>query len=142
MRRSTYLEFNKIRFSLLWFFCDLLWFFKDLVKIKNKRKIEKPLPPHPKTAQGGYLNGFVSLRRLNGRFYCPGRKSGFGSKLRKVKRTFSPLKLQPSKSNWAKISRGSGTNHAFLLSRHESIFFNWKDWKEEKKARIIFGEML
>jgi hypothetical protein len=63
--------------------------FKDLVEIKNKIKIEKPLPPHPKTAQRGYVNGFVSLRRMNGRFCGPGRKSRFGSKLRKPKRTFS-----------------------------------------------------
>ena len=107
--------------------------FKDLVKIKNKRKIKKPLPPHPKTAQGGYLNGFVSPRRLNGWFYCPERKNRFGSKLREVKKTFSPLKLQPSKSNWAKISRGSGTNHAFLLSRHESIFLIEKIEKKKRK---------
>ena len=53
------------------FFCDLLWFFKNLVKIKNKRKIEKPLPPHPQTAQGGYVNGFVSPRRLDKRFCGP-----------------------------------------------------------------------
>ena len=38
---------------------------------KNKRKIEKPLPPHPQTAQGGYVNGFVNLRRLDGRFCGP-----------------------------------------------------------------------
>ena len=82
IRRSTYVEFKKIRFSLLWFFGDLLWFFKDLVKIKNKIKIEKLLPPHPQTALGGYLNGFVSLRRLNGWFYDSERKSKFDSKLR------------------------------------------------------------
>jgi len=88
MRRSTYVEFNKIRFSLLWFFGDLLWFFKDLVKIKNKRKIEKPLPPHPQTAHGDYVNGFVSLRRLDGWFCGLGRKNKFGSKLRKAKKNF------------------------------------------------------
>ena len=73
-------------------FCDLLWFFKDLVKIKNKRKIEKPLPPHPQTAQGGYVNGFVSPRRLDGQFCGPERKSRFGSKLREVKKNFSKKK--------------------------------------------------
>ena len=26
--RSTHFESNTIRFSILWFFCDLLWFFK------------------------------------------------------------------------------------------------------------------
>ena len=88
MHISTYVELNKIRFFLLWFFGDLLWFFKDLIKIKNKRKIEKPLPPHYQTAQGGYLNGFVSLRRLNGRFRDPGRKSRFSSKLREAKKDF------------------------------------------------------
>ena len=64
MRRSTYVEFNKI---------------------------EKPLPPHPKTAQGGYVNDFVSLRRLNGRFCGPEKKSKFGSRLRELKMTFSFL---------------------------------------------------
>ena len=73
MRRSTYEEFNKIGFSFLYFFCDLLCFFKDLVKIKKKRKREKPLPRHPQTAQGDYVNGFVSQRRLDGRFCCLGR---------------------------------------------------------------------
>jgi len=59
--------------------------FKDLVKIENK-KIEKPLAPHPQTTQGGYVNGFVSMRRLDGRFYGPGRKDRFGSKLREAKK--------------------------------------------------------
>jgi len=31
-------EFNKIRFSILWFFCDLLWFFKDSAEINKKEK--------------------------------------------------------------------------------------------------------
>ena len=88
MRRSAYVEFNKIGFTLLWFFCDLLWFLKDLVKIKNKKR-EKLLPPHPQTAQGGYENGFVSLRRLDGWFCCPGRKCRFGLKLRETEMTFS-----------------------------------------------------
>ena len=61
MRRSTYVEFNKI---------------------------EKPLPPHPKTAQGGYVNGFVSLRRPNRRFCGSGRKSKFGSKFFWVEKDF------------------------------------------------------
>ena len=78
----------KLDFSLLWFFCDLLWFFKDLVKIKKKRKIEKPIPSHPQTAQGGYVNGFVSMRRLDGRFCGSERKSRFDSKLRESKKTF------------------------------------------------------
>ena len=30
------------------------------------------------TAQGGYVNGFISLRSLDGWFHCPGRKSVFG----------------------------------------------------------------
>jgi hypothetical protein len=64
-------------------------FSKNLVKIKNKRKIEKPLSPHPQTAQRGYVNGFVSLRRLDGRFCGSGRKNRFGSKLREAKRNFS-----------------------------------------------------
>jgi len=57
---------------------------------KNKRKIEKPLPPHPQTAQGGYVNGFVSMRRLNGRFCGPGSKIIFGSKLREEKKRLFP----------------------------------------------------
>ena len=56
---------------------------------KNKRKGEKPLPPQPQTAQGGYVNGFMSLRRLNGRFRCPERKKRFSLKLREAKKTFS-----------------------------------------------------
>ena len=40
--RSTHLESNTIRFSILWFFCDLLWFFK--------------------TALGGNLTGFGKFR--------------------------------------------------------------------------------
>ena len=36
------------------------------------------------------MNDFVSLRRLDGRFHYPGRKSRFGPKLREVKMTFSP----------------------------------------------------
>ena len=49
------------------------------------------LPRHPQTAQGGYVNGFVSLRRLKGWFCSPLRKSRFGSKLRAAKKTFSYL---------------------------------------------------
>ena len=29
--RSTHLESNTIKFSILWFFCDLLWFFKTIL---------------------------------------------------------------------------------------------------------------
>ena len=133
MRRSTYVEFNKIGFSLLWSFCDLLWFFKDLVKIKNKRKIEKPLPPHPQTAQGGYLNGFVSLRRLDGRFCGPERKSRFSSKLREAKRTFFPIRkasplmiqagikytvwriLAAAPYNWAQLAFETQSTHVLLV---------------------------
>jgi hypothetical protein len=32
------MESNKIRFSILWFFCDLLWFFKGLAEINKKEK--------------------------------------------------------------------------------------------------------
>ena len=119
MRRSTYVEFIKIGFTLLWFFfCDLLWFFKDLVKIKNKRKGEKPLSRHPQTAQGGYVNGFVSPKRLDVRFYCPRRKSKFGSKLRKAKRTFSFwFQLPPPASFRGPISHQlAGSLHPFSLS--------------------------
>jgi len=42
-----HVEFNKIIFSILWFFCNLLWFFKDLAKINKKEKdktfVEKTL---------------------------------------------------------------------------------------------------
>ena len=44
MHKSTYVEFNKIRFSILWFFCDLLWFFKNLIKIKKNRKTDATSP--------------------------------------------------------------------------------------------------
>ena len=115
MHRSTYLEFNKIEFFLLRFFGDLLWFFKDLVKIikiKNKRKIEKPLPPHPQTAQGGYLNGFVSLRRLDGRFCSLERKSKFGSKLNETKMTFS-LTMEWGESSSSAHARRQPDCHRF-----------------------------
>ena len=93
-------------------FCDLLWFFKDLVKIKNKRKIEKPLTPHPKTAQGGYVNGFVSLWMLNGRFCGPGRKSRFGSKLREAKMTFFNSELE----KWVIATCGPARIQVHVLS--------------------------
>ena len=32
------MESNKIRFYILWFFCDLLWFFKDSAEINKKEK--------------------------------------------------------------------------------------------------------
>jgi len=34
------------------------------------------------------MNGFMSLRRLNGQFHCSGRKNRFGLKLKEVKKTF------------------------------------------------------
>ena len=46
------------------------------------------MPPQPQTAQGGYMNGFVSLKRLDGRFCGLRRKSRFSSKLRKSKELF------------------------------------------------------
>ena len=49
----------------------VLWFiviFQRSSQNKNKRKGEKPLPSQPQTAEGGYVNGFMSLRRLNGQF--------------------------------------------------------------------------
>ena len=45
---------------------------------KHKRNGEKMLSHQPQTAQGGYVNGFISLRSLDGWFHCPGRKSIFG----------------------------------------------------------------
>ena len=65
------------------FFVIYCNFSKILSKI-NKRKKEKPLPPHPQTVQGGCVDGFVSLRILNGRFCCSWRKSRFGPKLREI----------------------------------------------------------
>ena len=44
--RSTHVEFNKIRFTIFGFFCDLLWFFKDSAEINKKEKKTKP-PPKP-----------------------------------------------------------------------------------------------
>ena len=38
--RSTHLEFNRIGFSILWFFCDLLWFFKTALE-RNLTGFEK-----------------------------------------------------------------------------------------------------
>ena len=127
MRRSTYVKFNKTGFFILWFFCDLLWFFKDLVKIKNKIKIEKPLPPHSKTAQGGYINGFVSLRRLNGRFCGPEKKSKFCSKLRELKMTFSflifflGLTNGPAIVSFHFIWHGSFGNNTIKLSTETNL---------------------
>ena len=63
---------------------------------KNKRKIEKPLPPHPQTAQGGYVNGFVSMRRLDGRFYCPKRKKQIRPKIEGGKKKFFFLMEDPA----------------------------------------------
>ena len=50
--RSTHLESNTIRFSILWFFCDLLWFFK--------------------TDLGGNLTGFGKFRGWYRRFHSLG----------------------------------------------------------------------
>ena len=63
---------------------------------KNKKR-EKQLPPQPQTAQGAYVNHFISLRRLDGRFHCPRRKDRFCPKLRETKRIFSFLKQQVPK---------------------------------------------
>ena len=57
MHKSTYVEFNKIRFSILWFFCDLLWFFKDLVKIK-KKKYRKTDATSPSNCSGRLCERF------------------------------------------------------------------------------------
>jgi len=78
-------------------FYMFLWFtmiFQRFNQNKHKRKGEKPLPPQPKTAQGGFVNGFTSLRRLNRQFYCLVRKTRFGSKLRETTRTSSFRQLR------------------------------------------------
>ena len=49
------------------------------------------MPTQPKTAKGGHVNGFTSLRSLDGRLHCSGRKNKFVPKLRVMKRTFSFL---------------------------------------------------
>ena len=56
----------------------------------KKRKGEKPMPPHSQTAQRGYMNVFLSLRRLDGQFCCSRRKSRFGPKLREEKKRLFP----------------------------------------------------
>jgi hypothetical protein len=66
-------------------FCNLLLFFKKLVKIKIKEKGEKLLSPQFETAQGGYVNGFMSLWRLDEQFHYPWRKIRFDPKLREIK---------------------------------------------------------
>jgi len=55
--------------------------FERFSQNKNK-KGDKLLPPQPQIAQVGYGNGFMSLKRLDRRFYCRGRKYIFGPKLR------------------------------------------------------------
>ena len=89
LRRSTYVEFNKIRFSILWFFGNLLWFFKDIVKIKIKEKEKnrchlslKPLREVMWTVSWvweGWTDGFVVQKE----------KKRFSPKLREAKKTFS-----------------------------------------------------
>jgi len=91
------------------FFCDLLCFFKDLVKIKNKRKGEKPLSRHPQTAQGGYMNSFVSLRRLDPQFCDSRRKKQIRPKVEEGKKKLFP------KENRGKASRnGAGDTRPSL----------------------------
>ena len=51
------------------------------------------LPPQPQIAQVGYMNGFMSLKRLDRQFYCPGRKYIFGPKLRERQKWFFFKKL-------------------------------------------------
>ena len=64
------------------------------------------------------MNGFVSPKRLDVRFYCPRRKSKFGSKLRKAKRTFSfSFQSPPPASFRGPISHQlAGSLHPFSLS--------------------------
>ena len=47
------------------------------------------MPTQPKTAHGGHVNGFTSLRSLDGRLHCSGRENKFVPNLRVMKRTFS-----------------------------------------------------
>lgn len=53
----------------------------------KKRKILR------ETTQGGHLSGIVSPRSPDIRFHCLGRKLGFGTKFRELKRTFFLEKL-------------------------------------------------
>ena len=97
-------------------YCD---FFKDLVKIKNKRKIEKPLAPHPQTGQGGYLNGFVSLRRLNGQFYGSERKRLKAGPAGPSDSVMDPNQFSPLKLIWV---HRSCNRHAWPTKLHPIVF--------------------
>ena len=58
------MESNKIRFSILWFFCDLRWFFKDSAEINKKEKDKTAYNPAMEVrwtvlkVEGGVLSDF------------------------------------------------------------------------------------
>ena len=97
-----------------WIFYFMIFFviFQRFSQNKKIKKIEKLLPPHPQTTQGGYLNGFVSLGRLDGRFCSLERKSKFGSKLKETKITFS-LTIEWGESSSSAHARRQPDCHRF-----------------------------
>jgi hypothetical protein len=126
MRRSNYVEFNKIRFSLLWFFCDLLWFFKGLVKIKIKKKKRKTAVTSSSNCSERLCERFCESEESEWTVLLFREEKQIRVKVEGYKRTFSIIDwLHTARQNSKMGCASFQLDQTYIWAGLETICVNW-----------------